>query len=100
MNPKLLTRDGFREEVLARDNHKCVFCGRTAAQTAEGKLDAHHILERRLWPDFGYYIDNGATVCEDDHMKCEMTLHSVEAVREAAGITRKIVPPHFYPDHV
>lgn len=85
---------------MARANHKCVFCGRTAEETPEGKLDAHHILERRLWPDGGYYLDNGAAVCEDDHMLCEKTVYSVEEVREKAGITKKIVPPHFYPDHV
>lgn len=27
--PKLLTRDQFREGVLARDEHKCVICGAT-----------------------------------------------------------------------
>jgi len=99
MEPRLLTRDEFREGVFARDNYKCVFCKRTAAETPEKKLDAHHILERRLWPDGGYYLENGATVCEDHHLKCEQTVISVEQVREAAGITKKVVPPHFYPDH-
>jgi hypothetical protein len=97
--PKLLTRDNFREGVFLRDGHKCVFCGITAAQTPEGKLDAHHILERRLWPDGGYYLENGATVCELHHLLCEKTFYSVEDVRQAAGITKIVVPPHFYPDH-
>lgn len=99
MEPKLLTRDAFREGVFARDNFKCVFCGKTAEQTPEDKLDAHHILERRLWPDGGYYLDNGATVCEEHHLQCEQTLISVEDVRHACGITKIVVPPHFYPDH-
>jgi hypothetical protein len=100
MEPKLLTRDEFREGVFARDNHRCVFCGKTAEETPEGKLDAHHILERRLWPDGGYYLENGATVCEEDHMKCEKTICSVDEVRDAAKITKKIVPPQFYDDHI
>ena len=33
-------------------------------------------------------------------MACEMTGLSVEDVRYAAGITRIVVPPHFYPDHI
>lgn len=99
MEPKLLSREDFREGVFARDNHKCVFCGKTAEQTPEGKLDAHHILERRLWPDGGYYLDNGCTVCEEHHLQCEKTLYSVDLVREMCG-AKKIVPPHFYPDHV
>ena len=90
--PKLLTRDQFREQVFARDGHKCVFCNRPAK-------DAHHIIERRLFSDFGYYLDNGASVCEEHHLACERTLISVEDVRAAAGITKIIVPPHFYPDH-
>lgn len=90
--PKLLTRDAFREGVQARDGHKCVFCGET-----EG-LDSHHILERRLFPDGGYYIDNGATVCQQHHLMCERTQLSVEEVREACNITRKLMPPHLYSD--
>lgn len=96
----LLSRDDFREGVFARDNHKCVFCGKTAEETPEGKLDAHHILERRLWPDGGYYLANGATVCEEHHLECERTTITVGEVMEAAGITKRIVPPHFYDDHI
>lgn len=90
----LLTRDAFREGVLERDNHKCVFCGSSI------KLVAHHILERRLWDDGGYYMSNGASVCEEHHFQCEMTIISVEDVRHACGITRIKVPDHFYDDHI
>lgn len=90
--PQLLSRDAFREGVFARDGGRCVFCGAPA-------VDAHHILERRLWPDGGYYLDNGASVCEEHHLACERTEISVEHVREACGITRIVVPPHLYPDH-
>lgn len=90
---KLLTRDDFREGVFKRDNHKCVFCGEPAK-------DAHHILERRLWPDGGYYLDNGASVCEKHHLECEMTTISVEEVREAVGIQKKVIPDQLYDDHI
>lgn len=91
-SPILLSRDDFREGTFARDGHQCVFCGRRAA-------DAHHIIERRLWGDSGgYYLDNGASVCDDHHLPCEMTTISVEDVRAAAGISRIIVPSHLYPD--
>lgn len=60
-------------------------------------LDAHHILERRLWPDGGYYLDNGATVCSEHHLACERTDISVEEIREYAGV-KKIIPEHFYDD--
>lgn len=87
----LLTRDQFRERVLARGQGRCAFCSAPA-------VDAHHILERRLWPDGGYYIENGAGVCGDHHLQCEQTLLSVEDVRIACGINKIVVPPHLYAD--
>lgn len=91
VEPKLLSRDEFREQTFARDNYTCVFCDKPA-------VDAHHIIERRLWPDGGYYLENGASVCEEDHIKCETTEYSTEQVRAAAGIRRIVVPPHLYAD--
>jgi len=93
MEPKLLTRDAFREGVFERDKHKCVFCGEPAQ-------DAHHILERRLWPDGGYYLENGASVCGKHHIECERTTIPVGEVRHACGITKVWVPPHLYDDHI
>lgn len=97
-NDQLLTRDDFREGVFKRDNYRCVFCRKSAEETPEGKLDAHHIIERRLFSDGGYYLNNGATVCEHHHLLCERTVISVEQVREAAGIKRIVVPDQFYPE--
>lgn len=88
---QLLTRDEFREGVFARDGWKCVICKAPAK-------DAHHILERRLFPDGGYYLDNGASLCERHHIEAEQTTLTCEQVREAAGITRIILPPHLYQD--
>lgn len=88
----LLTRDEFREGVFKRDDHKCVICKKPAQ-------DAHHIIERRLWPDGGYYLDNGASLCGACHILAEKTVISVEEIRIAAGVRKIIVPPHLYPDH-
>jgi len=88
---ELLTRIAFREGVLARDNYSCVFCGKPAQ-------DAHHILERRLWPDGGYYLDNGASVCGEHHLLCESTEIDLDTVRQACKITKPIIPPHLYDD--
>jgi hypothetical protein len=87
----LLTRDEFREQVFARDQHTCVICGAVG-------MDAHHIVERRLFDDGGYYLDNGATLCEACHIRAEMTILSCEQIREAAGITNLVLPPHLYGD--
>lgn len=87
----LLSRDAFREGVFARDSHKCVHCG------LPGK-DAHHIIERRLFPDGGYYLANGVTLCERCHLAAEATLIDPETLRRDAGITESFLPPHFFPD--
>ena len=90
---KLLTRDEYREGVFARDGHRCVVCGLPAA-------DAHHIVERKLWVDGGYYLDNGASVCEGCHLRAESTEISCEELRSRAGITRVRLPDHFCADEV
>jgi hypothetical protein len=90
---KLLTRDEFREAVFKRDGHRCVIC-------KEEAQDAHHIIERRLWADGGYYVENGASVCGACHILAEQTNISVESIRDAAGITRKLIPDHLYGDIV
>lgn len=86
---KLLSREQFKEQVFARSRGKCIFCDRDA-------IDAHHILERKLFDDGGYYLSNGAAVCEEHHLLCEYTVIPVEEVRAKAGITEYILPDGFY----
>lgn len=86
-----MSRDEFRRAVFERDNFKCVNCGAPA-------VDAHHLLERRLWPDGGYCVDNGVSLCADCHLAAERTDLSVELLRLKAGITNVVLPPHLYPD--
>jgi hypothetical protein len=87
----LLTRDQFREAVFSRDGYRCVICNEPAQ-------DAHHIIERRLFPDGGYYLENGASLCGKDHIRAEETTLSCDDIRRAAGITRVVLPPHLYDD--
>jgi len=88
----MITREQFRADVFKRDNNKCVICG-------EPSQDAHHIIERRLWDESGgYYMDNGASLCGDCHIKAEQTIISCKEIREALGIESVCLPPHFYKD--
>ena len=88
---RLFDRAGFAAAVFARDRHRCVACGAPAE-------DAHHILDRKLFPDGGYYLDNGASVCGPCRVLAEKTLLGVEALREACGITDPALPPGFAAD--
>ena len=96
---ELLTREEFREGVFQRDGYSCVLCGRGEP------IDAHHIIERRLWDDDGYYLDNGATLCDDRdgsigcHKKAEQAVISCDEIRAAAGIRRTLLPDHLCRDN-
>jgi hypothetical protein len=91
---KPLTRDDFREAVFARDGYRCVVCGEPA-------VDAHHLVERKLWGESGgYFLDNGASVCEGHHLQAESTEISCDELRLRCGISSVILPDHFCPDEV
>jgi len=89
---ELLTRDEFRAAVFERDRHKCVICGKPAK-------DAHHIIERRLFGDGGYYLNNGVSLCEVHHIEAEQTTLSCDEIRAKAGIDVVVIPEHFYGDY-
>lgn len=80
---KKLIRDKFRELVLQRDKHKCVFCNRT------DDLDAHHITDRNLMPNGGYVKENGITLCPFHHRLAEV-YHSTGEAHEGMS------PEHLY----
>jgi hypothetical protein len=86
-----LTRTAFRESVFARDQQSCVICGSPA-------IDAHHLIERKLWDDGGYYLENGVSLCAEHHIQAETTELSLETLRGAARITKVIVPNGFDPN--
>ncbi len=88
----LLSRDDFRNSIFERDNGKCVICGNKGQ-------DAHHIIERKLWNDEGYYLDNGALLCGIHHWEAEKTTLSCEEIREKSGIKKIILPGHLYSDN-
>lgn len=87
----LLARDDFREGVFKRDSNRCVVCAVPA-------VDAHHILERRLFEDGGYRLSNGCSLCAEHHILAEKTLITVEELRLKSGILAPALPEHFYPD--
>lgn len=88
---ELLSRYKFRESVFERDKYKCVVCGHPA-------IDAHHIMERRLFPDGGYYLNNGASLCAVDHLRAESTVISCQYLRDLIGIKEVVLPPQLYRD--
>lgn len=98
--PRLLTRERFSEEAIARAGGLCVLC--TAKGLSSPATETHHAMERRLFkhPDEfgGYFAENAIPVCNGCHRLCEQTIVSVEEAREAAGIQHAVLPQHLYPD--
>ena len=93
MKRELLNRKDFKKAVFERDGGYCIVCKKPA-------VDAHHIIERRLWENGGYFLDNGVSLCEEHHLQAEMTLLSCEELRTLAGITTVLIPDHLYSDVV
>lgn len=88
---KLLSREDFKKLVFERDGNKCIICKEMA-------VDAHHIIERSLFKDGGYYLDNGASLCSVHHLEAEKTTLSCKEIRDICNISNKIYPEHFYED--
>ena len=62
----LLTREEFKKQVFTKTNGKCCVPGCDC-----DAVDAHHIMDRKLWKDGGYYLTNGAALCEKHHWDAE-----------------------------
>lgn len=94
---KLLSRSAFRNGVLARRDGRC--CVPECPSVA---VDAHHIIERRLWiqPEElgGYFLENGAAVCEKHHLDTERTVLTPNELREYCSIEKAVLPGEFYLD--
>lgn len=86
-----LARDAFAQQVLQRHGGSCAFCSASA-------VDAHHILDRKLFKDGGYMLGNGAAVCARHHWHCETTEISADQARAASGITVTLLPDGFRAD--
>ena len=66
MENDLLSREEFKKQVFARTNGKCCVPGCNC-----DAVDAHHIMDRKLYRDGGYYIVNGAALCSKHHLEAE-----------------------------
>lgn len=66
MSEKLLTRENFKKQVFETTKGKCCVPG-----CNHDAVDAHHIMDRKLFSDGGYYLGNGAALCAEHHLQAE-----------------------------
>lgn len=89
----LLSHEKFDKYVKLRSMGFCVFCESLA-------IGSYHVLDRKLFQDGGYYLGNGAALCNKHHRRAEATLISVEEVRTRARISEPVLPAGFDPAKV
>ncbi len=53
----------WRHDVCTRDNWKC----KIANSDCSGRLEVHHILGFKEYPELRYVINNGITLCKHHH---------------------------------
>lgn len=53
----------WRKNVWKRDNFKC----KIADSNCKGRIEAHHILSWRDYPELRYQVNNGITLCYAHH---------------------------------
>ena len=80
----LLSRKDFKNLGLLRFNGMCCF-----PECSEQAVDAHHIMDRKLWKNGGYYLSNCAPVCEKHHIECEKGRYTPYEVMQFAKIDIK-----------
>lgn len=80
----LLTREKFKQLGFLRTKGMCCIPG-----CREHADDAHHIMDRKLWSDSGYYLSNCAPVCYQHHMDCEKMKWTPYQVMKFADIDIK-----------
>ena len=83
---ELLTRDEFKRQVFAKTMGKCCVprCDCDA-------VDAHHIMDRKLWADGGYYLSNGAALCSKHHLDAEQGRTSPAQCLEYMDIDSELI---------
>lgn len=77
----LLSRENFKKIGFSLTNGMCCVPG-----CNECAVDAHHIMDRRLWHDGGYYLSNCAPLCAKHHLEAERGVYTPYEVSQFAHI--------------
>lgn len=88
-------RDGFK--CIVPDCNKLVASPKSVYNVIDKSGDFHHLLERRLWTKKeelgGYYLSNGASLCEWHHRYgAETCAIQPQILRQWAGIKEVVLP--------
>ena len=59
----------WSKKVRTRDNYTCQICGITSNELDLYNIHAHHIKDRKFYPELMFDVDNGVTLCRECHLK-------------------------------
>jgi hypothetical protein len=77
----LLNREDFKKFGFALTEGKCCI-----PDCKEDAVDAHHIMDRKLWKDGGYYLSNCAPLCAKHHIDAENGVYTPYEISRFAKI--------------
>lgn len=80
----LLSRENFRKIGFRRTQGHCCIPG---CKCIAG--DAHHIMDRKLWNNGGYYLFNCAPLCKTHHWDAEQGRYTPIQIMQFANIDIK-----------
>jgi len=63
----------WRKNVYQRDSYLC----KINNQDCSGRLEAHHILEWKEYPELRYNINNGITLCKHHHPRIKIDVKNM-----------------------
>lgn len=72
-------RKQWTKSVYIRDNWKC----KIANQDCHGRIEAHHILTWKDYPELRYEINNGITLCHAHHPQKKGEVKELEPIFQA-----------------
>lgn len=78
----------WRRQVWLRDNFKC----KIANPDCAGKIEAHHILRWKDFPELRYQLNNGITLCHAHHpRKRAEEKRLITTFKELVSVSKEII---------
>lgn len=61
--------------IRTRDAHTCAICGRNKQSDSTLRLNAHHILPKKFFPEYQFETWNGISLCPKCHTFGKFSAH-------------------------